>query len=159
MNVFPLRPPWRHHAGFTLVEIMIVVVIIGLLAALAIPSIQRVQRRSQNTRFVSDLRVFTQAFETYALQNGAWPPNVGPGLVPAGLSGALQENVWITETVVGGNWNYDRNINGVSVAVSCSGSGIDNTRMQDIDAMIDDGDLTTGHFQQISGRFMYILEP
>ena len=159
MKNLPLRPPWRHQAGFTLVEIMIVVVIIGLLAAMAIPAIQRVQRRSQNTRFVSDLRVFTQAFETYSLQNGSWPPNVGPGLVPAGLSGALQENVWTTETVVGGRWNYDRNINGVSVAVSCSGSGIDNARMQDIDAMIDDGDLTTGHFQQIGGRYMYILEP
>jgi hypothetical protein len=65
----------------------------------------------------------------------------------------------MTETVVGGNWNYDRNINSVSVAVSCSGSGIDNARMQDIDAMIDDGDLNTGHFQQINGRYMYILEP
>ena len=153
------RPPRVPRAGFTLVEIMIVVVIIGLLAAMAIPAFQRVQRRSQNSRFVSDLRIFTQAFETYSLENGSWPPNVGPGVVPAGLSGALQVSVWTKTTVVGGNWNYDRNINGISVAVSVSGGTIDNARMQEIDAMIDDGDLNTGHFQQISGRYMNILEP
>lgn len=153
------RPPRGPRRGFTLVEIMIVVVIIGLLAAMAIPALQRVQRRSQNSRFVSDLRIFTQAFETYSLENGSWPPNVGPGLVPAGLSGALQVSVWIKTTVVGGNWNYDRNINGIAVAVSVSGGTIDQARMREIDALIDDGDLNTGHFQQIGGRYMNILEP
>ncbi|MFM1852409.1 MAG: hypothetical protein RIS54_2093, partial [Verrucomicrobiota bacterium] len=39
---------------------MIVVVIIGLLAAIAIPALQRVQRRAQVTRFISDLRIFSQ---------------------------------------------------------------------------------------------------
>lgn len=153
------RPPRGPRRGFTLVEIMIVVVIIGLLAAMAIPAFQRVQRRSQNSRFVSDLRIFTQAFETYSLENGSWPPNVGPGLVPAGLSGALQVSVWTKTTVVGGNWNYDRNINGIAVAVSVSGGTIDQARMREIDALIDDGDLNTGHFQQIGGRYMNILEP
>ena len=153
------RPSRGPRRGFTLVEIMIVVVIIGLLAAMAIPAFQRVQRRSQNSRFVSDLRIFTQAFETYSLENGSWPPNVGPGLVPAGLSGALQVSVWTKTTVVGGNWNYDRHINGIAVAVSVSGGTIDQARMREIDALIDDGDLNTGPFQQIGGRYMNILEP
>ena len=120
----------------------------------AIPAFQRVQRRSQNSRFVSDLRIFSQAFETYSLENDGWPPNVGPGLVPAGLSGALQVSVWTAPTVVGGRWNYDRNINGiaVAVAVSCSGTGIDDARMQEIDAMLDGGDLSTGRFQLIGSR-------
>ena len=71
----PLRPPRPRRAGFTLVEIMIVVVIIGLLAAMAIPAFRRVRESAQNARFVSDLRTFSQAFETYSLRNGAWPPN------------------------------------------------------------------------------------
>ena len=147
----------RSSTGFTLVEIMIVVVIIGLLASLAIPGIQKVQLRSKNSRFVNDLRVFTQAFETYSLENGSWPPNGGPGVVPAGLTTRLQTSVWTAPTVLGGNWNYDRDINGIAVAVSLSGSPVDDTRMTQIDAMIDDGDLSTGNFQKIGGRFMYIL--
>src|SRR3954465_15238981 len=79
-------PPTRcHHVasrGFTLVEIMIVVVIIGLLAALAIPAFQRVQRASQNARVINDFRVFSQAFEVYNSVNGVWPNNVGAGQVP-----------------------------------------------------------------------------
>jgi type IV pilus assembly protein PilA len=54
----------RPARGFTLVEIMIVVVIIGLLAALAIPAFQRVQRATRDNRFMSDLRTLAQAFET-----------------------------------------------------------------------------------------------
>ena len=35
---------------------------------------------------------------------------------------------------------------------------VTDAQMQEIDAMIDDGDLSTGIFQKVSGRFMYILE-
>ncbi len=157
MNSSRSCAPPHLRAGFTLVEIMIVVVIIGLLAALAIPSLQRVQQKSKKSRFVNDLRIFTQAFEAYSLENGNWPPNVGAGVVPAGLTTSLQTSVWNAPTVLGGNWNYDRNINSIAVAVSVSGSGTDDTRMQQIDAILDDGDLTTGIFQKIGSRYMYIL--
>src|SRR5882672_3307496 len=73
------RPPPRRRAAFTLVEIMIVVVIIGLLAAMAIPAFKRVQESARNNRAINDFRVFSQAFETYATQNGTWPPNAGAG--------------------------------------------------------------------------------
>ena len=137
---------------------MIVAVIIGLLAALAIPAITKVQRRSQNSRFVSDLRVFSQAFETYATENGGWPPNVGPGVVPAGMSGTFKTDVWVATTIVGGRWNWDKNINGISAAISISSPTATAAQMTEIDALIDDGDLSTGHFQFISNRYMYILE-
>lgn len=137
---------------------MIVAVIIGLLAALAIPAITKVQRRSQNSRFVNDLRVFSQAFETYATENGGWPANVGPGVVPASMSGTFKTDVWVATTIVGGRWNWDRNINGINAAISISSATASAAQMTEIDALIDDGDLSTGHFQFISNRYMYILE-
>ena len=78
-------PRRRRDAGFNLIEIVIVTVIIGLLAVLALPAIQKTRQASQNNRFVSDLRVFAQAFESYSVVNGGWPPNAGSGVTrPAG---------------------------------------------------------------------------
>jgi prepilin-type N-terminal cleavage/methylation domain-containing protein len=153
------RPPPRRHAAFTLVEIMIVVVIIGLLAAMAIPAFQRVQESSQNSRYISDLRTFAQGFETYATKNGGWPPNAGTGVVPVGMSGEIKDEAWtIAKNSVGGRWNWDFNNNGITAAISCVNATASDAQMTAIDAKIDDGDLTTGSFQKINGRFMYILE-
>lgn len=69
--------PDRHH-GFPLVEIMVAVVLIGMLAALAIPAFQRAQRASRNARVISDLRVFSQTFEIFNTQNGSWPDGAAP---------------------------------------------------------------------------------
>src|SRR5947209_3246792 len=93
--------------AFTLVEIMIVVVIIGLLAAMALPAMARVRESSQNSRFASDVRTFAQAFETYCTENGHWPPNAGTGVVPAGMSGMLRDAQWSAVNSVGGRWNWD----------------------------------------------------
>ena len=153
-------PPQPRHAGFTLVEIMIVVVIIGLLAAMAIPAYGRIQGAAQANRFISDVRTFAQAFETYSLKNGAWPANAGTGIVPAGMSGELRNAAWsVTKNSVGGRWNWDYNNFGITAGISCVNSIYTDAEMAAIDAKIDDGDLTTGRFQKIGTRFVYILEP
>ncbi len=57
--------------AFTLVEIMIVVAILGLLAALAVPSFIKVRKESQAKRIVNDARQIDAAIDTWALQVGA----------------------------------------------------------------------------------------
>jgi len=56
--------------GFTLVEIMIVVVIIGLLAAMAIPAFQKVRASSQDKAVTNNLRQLSAAADQYFLENG-----------------------------------------------------------------------------------------
>jgi prepilin-type N-terminal cleavage/methylation domain-containing protein len=55
-------------AGFTLVEIMIVVGIICLLAALAIPGFLRARKRAQAARVMDDLRLIEAAVDQYAIE-------------------------------------------------------------------------------------------
>ena len=56
----------RQSPGFTLVEIMIVVAIVALLAAVAVPNYLRARKRAQATRMVDDLRLIDNALDRYA---------------------------------------------------------------------------------------------
>jgi len=58
----------KRRAGFTLVEIMIVVAIIALLAAIAVPNFLRARKRSQATRILEDLRMLDAACDQYAIE-------------------------------------------------------------------------------------------
>ena len=63
MKTRPLK-----QKGFTLVEIMIVVAIIALLAAIAVPGFLRARKRSQATRILNDLRMIDAAVDQYAIE-------------------------------------------------------------------------------------------
>jgi type IV pilus assembly protein PilA len=71
----------RNTKGFTLVEIMIVVVIIGLLAAMAIPAFQKVRQNSIEKTLANDARQIASAANQYYLENGA--SNFSVGVIPA----------------------------------------------------------------------------
>jgi type IV pilus assembly protein PilA len=140
------------------VEIMIVVMIIGVLAAIAIPAMRHLQRASQNRRFVSDLRVFSGAFETHVLANGGWPADGTPGVIPAGMSTELPVTVWQATSSIGGQWDWDYQQFGFTAGISIYQPTATRAQLQQIDAMIDDGDLTTGNFRQRANGFIWILE-
>src|ERR1700676_698965 len=59
----------KRGGGFTLVEIMIVVAIIALLAAIAVPGFLRARKRSQASRIINDLRLIDSAVDQYAIEN------------------------------------------------------------------------------------------
>jgi prepilin-type N-terminal cleavage/methylation domain-containing protein len=66
--------------GFTLVEIMIVVAIIALLAAVGIPGFLRARKRSQASRIINDLRLIDSAVDAYAIETNKSTGN--PVFVP-----------------------------------------------------------------------------
>jgi prepilin-type N-terminal cleavage/methylation domain-containing protein len=64
-----LKKLTNKRAGFTLVEIMIVVAIIALLAAIAVPGFLRARKRSQASKIINDLRLIDAAVDQYAIEN------------------------------------------------------------------------------------------
>src|ERR1700745_183373 len=64
-----MSTPPLNQKGFTLVEIMIVVAVIALLAAIAVPGFMRARKRSQAARILNDLRFIDSAVDQYALEN------------------------------------------------------------------------------------------
>ena len=151
----------RRESGFTLVEMMIVVAIIALLAAIAVPAFLRARQRSQNTKFINALRIASDAMTMYAVENGGrYPADVNRGVLPAGLETYLDATLdWTGATPIGGRWDWDFNRPGARAAVAVVDSPATAEQMTDIDAMWDDGNLNTGRFRQTeAGRYADIVE-
>src|ERR1700733_6812158 len=77
------------NKGFTLVEIMIVVVIIGLLASMAIPAFQKVRTSSQDKAVLNNARQLSAASDQYYLENGVSTVTLSDLLGPTSYIKAL----------------------------------------------------------------------
>jgi prepilin-type N-terminal cleavage/methylation domain-containing protein len=67
--------------GFTIIELLVVIVIIGILVALALPQLFAAQARGRDTDRKNDLKNIQQQLETYFNDNGEYPATLG-ALVP-----------------------------------------------------------------------------
>lgn len=158
MNTSHNKSTRSGRTGFTLVEIMIVVVIIGILAAMAGVAFKQVRERSIATRVANDLRVFADAFQTYSLETGAYPADVGPATVPSGMEEYVNASLFTSETPAGGRYDWDEGVFGITAAVSLQGPTVETSVLLEIDEIIDDGDLGSGFVRSRSGGLLYIIE-
>jgi len=115
----------RKH-GFTLVEIMIVVAIIGLLAAIAIPNFIRARTKSQQNACINNLRQIDGAIQQWALETkqsataAVTMPDVAP-YMGRGTAGAEPA----CPSATAGNTNASYALTDVATAPTCNIMGTD----------------------------------
>ncbi len=145
--------------GFTLVELLIVIAIIGLLASIAVPTYQNYVTRARLTETAVQLGQFARAFHIWKQINGDYPRDSHLVLPPDALGLEINEAEWSTPTALGGNWNWDGPDNYSYAGISISGATSPEQDIIQLDMIMDDGDLTTGKFRSTPGsRYTYILD-
>jgi len=74
-----MRTETRRHrqAGFTLIEVLITVAILGILSGIAVPGVFRAIRSAHQRKTMCDMRVLGAALEAYAVDHNAYPPASG----------------------------------------------------------------------------------
>lgn len=150
----------RRNSAFTLIEIMIVVSIIALLAAIAVPAFMRARQRAQNAKFINALRIASAAIEQYATEHNRYPADANRGVVPTGMANYLGKTTdWTSSTPIGGQWDWNFNVFGVTAAVCVVNPTASAEQLQEIDSEYDDGNLRTGRFRNTAlGRYVYVVE-
>ncbi len=66
----------EYRRGFTIVELLIVIVIIGILATITIVSFNGIQAKARDSQRLQDAKTIVQALEIYKTQNGVYPDEV-----------------------------------------------------------------------------------
>ena len=154
----PHQPRRRDRSGFTLVEIMVVVVIIGLLSSVAVPAFQKIQNSAKMGRLANDFRVYTSAMMTFSLEQGYYPEDSNSGDIPTGMADYISVARWNKGPSIGGVWDVEKDGADFISAIGVHRHDVNDAFLQEFDEKYDDGDLSSGVFMKIAGdRYYWIV--
>ena len=99
----------NQHRGFTLVELLIVIVVVAILASISLVAYNGIQDRARDSQRAQDMASIRKALEIYYIENGAYPSSAGCG------SSAIN-SAWCTSSDVSWN-NFSTSLSGVVTTV------------------------------------------
>jgi len=96
----------RPRRGFSLIELMTVVSVLGLLVAIAVPRYRDMKRRAVAAKIASDFNAVRVAAYNYFADNSTYPPDGSAGVTPAALLPYLPQNFKFAN----GNYTLDYDV-------------------------------------------------
>lgn len=147
--------------SFTRAEIIMLMAMTGVFASLVVASVQGVTNDASRTTFLTNIRAYVDAAQRFRLATNEYLPETESGAVPVGFETYIKPEGWVERTPIGGMWDVEFNTFGVTSALGVHFTGPgqqpDDAYMQEIDASLDDGDLTTGIFQKLAADRFYLI--
>jgi type II secretory pathway pseudopilin PulG len=145
-------------AGFSLIEIIVIVTIIGLLTAIAIPAYKKLQERSVNTLVFNEMRVASGALQYFVFEKGYWPPDGAGGWPPELLGYLPPPDRWHQPTPIGGTWAWSLNSDNTAASLRINNYTAPASQIAKIDELMDDGGIATGSLLTSGQTLIYVLE-
>ncbi len=151
----------RTTGGFTLVELLIVVVILGILAAVVIPSFGDVRSDAKLSAAHTEFGVFQTALRSYYALNEAWPNDENEGVWPADLDGFISQQMFERPPVLGDHWDWNPDWGPADLQpnIAVHANSPDIGLWQLLDNRTDDGDLNTGLLRRYGDHLCYGVSP
>ena len=159
MNDILNRKINKKLSGYSLVEIMIVVVIIGLLSTLGMGAYKHHRTRTYATLIGADMRLFRDALEQCILDTGDYNVGAPAGQLSTTFEPYVRGGQYRATTAIGGHWIVDTQVDGIKLAIGIEGFTTSMDSIELADRLFDDGNIASGNMRMLSGsKYSYIIE-
>lgn len=147
----------KRQEGFTLLELLVTVTIIGILAAISTSVYQEYKERARVAATASDLRNFASGFWAYSTAYENFPNDTNL-VLPPGMESFIAQNVWNQGPAIGGQYNWEGPNFYPYAGISIMNPPPNDVLMA-LDRQLDDGNLSQGRFRIVAAnsRPTYII--
>ncbi len=146
-----------HRHAFTLIEILMVVMVIAILAAIIVPAASNTHDDTAITATMTDMLALERAIRHYHARTGEWPEETKPGVFPSELTDYLRPDDFTKDAPIGGKFDWNFKQAGATASIAVWQAHVDAKTYTRLDQQYDDGNLKTGSIVQQGNGLTLIL--